>query len=218
MSRRNAGSAPRRATPAGRANRGWDANEAAVVAVDESGRVLIWNAAAERLLGPAASVAIGRRCHEVIAARDLFGNLICYENCPVQAMARQGERIRPFEWTAYPAAEASGRAARVSVSKVRVHRNGYALVHVLHAKSSAHETRAMGIAGRAGLSARESQVFVAVARGLRTREIAAELGIALATARNHVQKVIEKLGVRSKLEAVALVIRGRFEGRGTSAD
>jgi DNA-binding NarL/FixJ family response regulator len=61
-------------------------------------------------------------------------------------------------------------------------------------------------------------VFVAVARGLRTREIAAELGIALATARNHVQKVIEKLGVRSKLEAVALVIRGRFEGRGTSAD
>ncbi len=39
------------------------------------------------------------------------------------------------------------------------------------------------------------------------KEIAERLGISLTTARGHIQKILKKLGVHSKLEAVAMVLR-----------
>jgi DNA-binding NarL/FixJ family response regulator len=44
-------------------------------------------------------------------------------------------------------------------------------------------------------------------RGLGNREIAAELEIAYTTVRSHVQRVIEKLDARSRLQAVARAYR-----------
>lgn len=57
------------------------------------------------------------------------------------------------------------------------------------------------------LTARESEVLRLLAQGLPNRAIAATLGIRLATVRNHVQSVIEKLNAHSKLEAVAIALR-----------
>jgi len=171
----------------------------AVVAVDERGRIRAWNAAAELILGVASKEALGRACHEVIGGRDVFGNRLCHENCVVQVMAREGEPIRPFRWTAHPRPGVE-RAARVSITREAGSRGKYTLVHVLHANGAMEQTE--------GLSAREREVFAGVARGLRNREIAALLGISPATVRNHVQSIIQKLGVRSKLEALAKVLRG----------
>ncbi len=57
-----------------------------------------------------------------------------------------------------------------------------------------------------------------LARGLSNQAIANELGIRLATVRNHVQSVIEKLRAHSKLEAVATATRlGMLSPRGVSA-
>ncbi|HZT14820.1 MAG TPA: LuxR C-terminal-related transcriptional regulator [Gaiellaceae bacterium] len=53
------------------------------------------------------------------------------------------------------------------------------------------------------LSPREQEVLGLVARGLRNRDIAAALFIAESTAKVHVRHVLEKLGVRSRAEAVA---------------
>jgi DNA-binding NarL/FixJ family response regulator len=57
------------------------------------------------------------------------------------------------------------------------------------------------------LTPREIEVLVRVAEGEDTRLIAAGMGIAPSTARTHVQRVLMKLGVGSRLEAAALAAR-----------
>ncbi len=52
------------------------------------------------------------------------------------------------------------------------------------------------------LTARENEILQLLARGVENRAIADRLGISIATVRVHVQKVIEKLGAHSRLEAV----------------
>lgn len=59
------------------------------------------------------------------------------------------------------------------------------------------------------LTRREAEVLQALARGLTNRAIADELVISENTVKNHVRRLFEKLGVRSRTEAV---IRGAREG------
>ncbi|HMO96338.1 MAG TPA: response regulator transcription factor [Tepidiformaceae bacterium] len=59
----------------------------------------------------------------------------------------------------------------------------------------------------ADLSAREREVLVLVAKGMTNREIAAELVISDATARNHVSHILEKLGLSRRTEAATLAAR-----------
>jgi DNA-binding NarL/FixJ family response regulator len=56
------------------------------------------------------------------------------------------------------------------------------------------------------LSARERQVLALVARGKKTAEIADTLVISPETARTHVQNILQKLNVHSRLEAASFVI------------
>ncbi|MGR6920708.1 response regulator transcription factor [[Actinomadura] parvosata] len=69
--------------------------------------------------------------------------------------------------------------------------------------------RLTGRAGHVGsaLTARERETLLLLAEGASTYEISDRMGVARNTARNHVQHVLEKLGARSKLEAVALARR-----------
>ncbi|MEU6712022.1 response regulator transcription factor [Nonomuraea sp. NPDC046802] len=69
--------------------------------------------------------------------------------------------------------------------------------------------RLTGRVGHLGtaLTAREQETLLLLADGASTNEISERLGVARNTARNHVQHVLEKLGARSKLEAVAVARR-----------
>jgi len=70
-------------------------------------------------------------------------------------------------------------------------------------------TSAPGAALQAGaaLTARELEVLRLVARGLSNKEIAADLRITTHTVKYHLAAVLEKLGVRSRTEAVSLGVR-----------
>ena len=57
------------------------------------------------------------------------------------------------------------------------------------------------------LTAREQEILRWVAAGLQNKEIAGKVGIRLATVRNHIHNLLEKLEVHSKLEAVSLAFR-----------
>lgn len=57
---------------------------------------------------------------------------------------------------------------------------------------------------RALLSMREVQVFELLADGLTNAEIGRELGIALNTVKQHVRHIYDKLGARSRVEAVRM--------------
>lgn len=58
---------------------------------------------------------------------------------------------------------------------------------------------------RRGLSRREQQVLSELRRGRTNKEIAAHLGVSLATVNKHVQHVLRKLHVRTRAQAVAMV-------------
>lgn len=57
------------------------------------------------------------------------------------------------------------------------------------------------------LTHRETEALRGIARGLSNRAIAAELGIAENTVKNHVRGVLEKLHVSSRTEAALLAVR-----------
>jgi DNA-binding CsgD family transcriptional regulator len=59
----------------------------------------------------------------------------------------------------------------------------------------------------AALTARELDVLRLVARGLSNKEIAADLRITTHTVKYHLAAVLDKLGVRSRTEAVSLGVR-----------
>ncbi|MFD0204411.1 MULTISPECIES: response regulator transcription factor [Saccharothrix] len=61
--------------------------------------------------------------------------------------------------------------------------------------------------GAVPLTGRQREVLALMAEGTGTEEIAERMGLARNTVRNHVQRVLEKLGARSKLEAVAIARR-----------
>jgi DNA-binding NarL/FixJ family response regulator len=57
------------------------------------------------------------------------------------------------------------------------------------------------------ITRRELELLGHLARGLSLADIAQRMSISLNTARNHSQRVIEKLGAHSKLEAVVIATR-----------
>jgi DNA-binding NarL/FixJ family response regulator len=60
------------------------------------------------------------------------------------------------------------------------------------------------------LSLRERQILRLLTEGLNTARVAERLHVSRATVRNHVQSIFAKLGVHSRLEAVAYAARHRL--------
>lgn len=202
------------------------------LATDIGGHIVFWNRAAERLLGRPTNQVLGRRCYDVLGGKDVFGNRFCHENCSVISMSRKGEPVQGFEIVTGSSPKQE-QALNVSIVKIPGSRSELmTLVHILQPIDRAGRlTRALERLGaqKAGSSAetwepvatsgpvslpkapplteREKEILRWVAAGLQNKEIAQKLGISLATVRNHIHNILEKLDVHSKLEAVSLAFR-----------
>jgi DNA-binding NarL/FixJ family response regulator len=63
------------------------------------------------------------------------------------------------------------------------------------------------------LTARENEVLQHLVRGKSTHAIAAEMGVSYSTTRTHIQNILSKLGVHSRLEASAFAVRNGLVDR-----
>jgi len=203
------------------------------LATDMGGHIVYWNPAAERLFGRATGQTLGRRCFDVVGWRDVFGNRCCHENCSVLSMARKGEPVHGFEVVL--AGTPKDQGLNVTVLRLPGTRpDNFSLVHILQpidrgarlarslerlgaTRSDDHVESGNGrppaLVGRVTLAKapplteREREILRWLADGLQNKEIAQKLGISLATVRNHIHNMLEKLDVHSKLEAVSLAFR-----------
>jgi len=202
------------------------------LATDVTGHIVFWNRAAERLLGRPTSQVLGRRCYDVLGGRDVYGNRYCHENCSVLSMSRKGEPVQGFELV-LGSSPKQEQSVNVTVLKVGGSRPElFTLVHVLQPidgvgrlaralerlgatrPGNNHDSwepvanpRPVALPKAPPLTERENEILRWVAGGLQNKEIAQKLGISLATVRNHIHNILEKLEVHSKLEAVSLAFR-----------
>ena len=196
-----------------RRSTGSPALERAHVIVGHDDRIVAWTAAAERLLGHRREAVAGMSLHEVLDVRDVYGNRCC--TCWLRGMLRHGEPIAPFLLDAR-----NGRGGRISVvvqvTPVELPHGGWTYCF-LPERRRADRRRPAGPASAAAeagrhaevvrLTRREAEVLRLLASGASTGNIARALDIAGATARNHVQHLLDKLGAKSRLEAVVLARR-----------
>ncbi len=65
--------------------------------MNDGGNVILWNKAAERLLGFCASEVIGRPCEEVMRGETLAGHSFCSSSCAVEHRLGCGSGVRNFD-------------------------------------------------------------------------------------------------------------------------
>ena len=186
------------------------------------GRIVLWNRAAERILGHTARGVVGRACCDVFAARDHDGNRLCIPDCHVMNLVRHDEPVRSFDMRARTRA---GKIVWLNVSVIGAPANGDGpytvhlfrdvtadkeLLTLVHERLEGARPGAAPGTPEASLSRRELEVLQLMVEGLNTTMAAERLHVSRATVRNHVQNIFGKLGVHSRLEAVAYAARCRL--------
>ena len=189
-------------------------------AVGPDGRVVLWNRAAERILGWSAKEVLGRPCCDVFAGMDDHGNRLCYAGCHVMSLVKLKEPVQHFDmqtrtkagrpvWLDIsileaPSSDAGGAVAIHFFRDVTATRELLRLVHErLQGPSAPPE-------GTPVLTRRELEILRLMAGGANTKALAERLHVSPATIRNHAQNIFAKLGVHSRLEAVAYATQHRL--------
>lgn len=172
-------------------------SRAPVLALDARGQIVSWNAACERLVGMPTEDARGKTCTEVFS-------LVNGDTERTFVPPRAGVPMDAFEVHARTQT-GMRRLAMIPVPLDPEAQNGGAawafVIYPLPPSLSDEDRRASR--QELGLTQRELEVVELLAQGKSTEDIAADLAIARTTARNHIQSILQKLNVHSRLEAVA---------------
>ncbi|MBI2935794.1 MAG: PAS and helix-turn-helix domain-containing protein [Chloroflexi bacterium] len=197
-----------------------------VFAVDAEQRIMFWSKSAQRLLGYRSQDVMGKRCYELVGGRDSRNYRFCRRNCPVIANARRGRSTPNYDILCRLP---SGEEKWLNIS-VLVPTQGQQCFQVLHVfrdvtqrrrieefarKASATLRTLINEQGNGSaeeqdtsptplprLSRREMEVLRLLAAGMTTQQVAKTLGVQPVTARNHVTRLLTKLGVDNRLQAV----------------
>lgn len=182
----------------------------AAFAINRCGVIVLWNSAAEETFGFPATTALGQSCWKLLAGKDAYGNHYCSKHCSVKKMAFRHEPANTFK-ASYKTA--SGKRKYFTISSVTVFaKNGdEMLLHICHPENKTMEsannslkTNGPTICHNGTLTPREIETLTLLAEGMTTSEIASMLNISVSTVRNHLHRVLHKLHVHTRLEAVLL--------------
>ncbi len=205
-----------------------------VCALDTDLRIIFWNQAAQEILGFTPEEAIGHYCYEIIAGKDESCNPLCSRTCQIVNLARRGRKVQNRDLLTE---SKEGKAVWVNMSTLVIpsrYRALNAIVHIFRDITDrkytemliqeiipiTEEIRKEGrsksfrsfipLQPKARLTPREKEVVKLMARGAGTKEVAMRLHIRWATARNHIQHILTKLGVHTRLEAVIYAIKNKL--------
>lgn len=193
----------------------------AAFALTEQGEICSWNKSAEKLFGYSASEAVKHTCYELLDGRGVLGTQVCTRESSVQRCAAHHADVPDFD---LQVKNRSGARLWVNVSTIVFEDSRWGRRLIVHlARNISHRKKneellakmlevSQQLAAAAGeidgkapivpLSDQERRILRSFARGKNAAEIARELGITLATLRNHLHSVNEKLGTHNRLEAV----------------
>lgn len=199
-----------------------------VFTLDASQTVTFWNQACENITGIPATHAVGRCCHEVMKGHDPTGRPLCKCDCPVSALAKGGP---PPSALPMRIEHSDGRKIQLKVSTLLVPSSSqgeWSIVHVMRhgrdhlpaglcqdetvrMETEPAQCRHQVPAGACLLTSREREVLRLLARGNNTDAISSQLSLSSATVRNHIQRLMAKLEVHSRVEAVAYAHRHHLD-------
>lgn len=196
-----------------------------VFAVDADQRIVFWSESAEELLQRPAADVFGKRCYRVILGRDYENHPFCRSDCPAIRAVRRGSSVANFD-IACPHGD-DQVWLNVSIVPVRCNSPKQPMaIHMFRDVSARRRSEQLseatqsivaqflmdsdGVEERAGpyppldpsLTRREREVLQLLAAGLTTEEMAKRLAVSRVTVRNHIQHLLGKLGVHSRLEAI----------------
>lgn len=198
--------------------------------VNEDQSILYWNEAAQDLLGYTAAKVVGQACYETLRSCDEKGQPLCCCHCPVITAALDGQMVATYDVAAQTQ---SGEMRWINISILTIFPqgddSGPLIVHLFRDATQKKQNeqfirrlfdspesslasppliRSVPSTGSLAelLTEREREVLSLLAHGLSTRAIARSLSISSATVRNHVQNILNKLHVHSRLEAVTYAL------------
>ena len=199
-----------------------------VCVVDGEQRIVLWNDSASRLLGFSSDEVLGLPCYNVLGSTDLSGCTVCRLECVTSSAARRGELVQARE--ALVRTRDAGHV-RVGVSTIGLPSSWHdlsVLAHLLQSADAREERESIDglLSSPTGglftqeaatdpgpsrpideLTRREYDVLRLLSTGASTETICTRLGIKTTTTRAHVRTILQKLGVRDRLEAVTFGVR-----------
>lgn len=198
-----------------------------VFVIDEDQNIIYWNQSAQKILGYTSSDVMGQSCFKILCGCDDKGHAFCHHNCGVRAAAVAGKTVTNYDLATRTK---SGEMRWINVSILTVFSENDSNPVVVHLFRDATQTKQNeqfihqmfdtvenyqkttppvarptppAHTSAESLTEREHQVLTLLARGSTTANIAQTLSISPTTVRNHVQSILHKLNVHSRLEAVA---------------
>ena len=189
--------------------------------VDEQGLICSWNRSAERLFGYSAAMVLEKPCALLFSGTGALGNLVCTDDCSVIECAAAGQEIPNYDL------EVKGRGGKrlwvnISILVFQDNRTGRRLV-VHMARDITQRKQKEGLTSQVldaarqlvtlpaepvpnapapALTEQEKRVLRLLSEGKSPTAVARALRIAPRTLRNHIHHVNQKLGTRTRLEAV----------------
>lgn len=207
-----------------------------VFAIGSDHRIIFWNKAAQDILGFKPKEVLGKYCYKIISGRNESGEVLCSKNCCVVDTIKRGRKVRNFDTLAHTK---TGTRVWINVSIVAIpskHEDLHIAAHIFRditerkkeqilikkiianiklldqpgKNAYIDQTSTLSRKPRARLTRREYDVIRLLAEGRSAKDIAEELYISWSTARKHIQNILTKLGLHSKLEAVTYAIRNNM--------
>ncbi|HKJ37381.1 MAG TPA: LuxR C-terminal-related transcriptional regulator [Anaerolineales bacterium] len=197
--------------------------------IDDELRVIYWNKAAENILGFTDEDVTGKFCYQLLQGRNEEQNMICKAQCRVAKLALHSKPVPNYDihmktkggdicWLnmsvfTYPMDGVNDKKMILHLFHDLDHKkiDDMTLDKLIKVISRYHDIQHRNgnelDSYRNMLTSRELEILALLADGHGTSDIAERLYLSTNTVRNHIQHVLQKLQVHTRLEAVAIAIK-----------